>query len=433
MIFAGIGRRYDATMAERVLIVGAGLAGLTCARVLSDAGVASTIFEASGRVGGRLGSEVVDGFTLERGFQIFLTAYPEAKRLLDYDALDLRPFTPGAIVRFDGKFDRFVDPRRRPLSLPQTALSPVATLGDKLRVLPAAAKLAKGGLPHETTIERLRRLGFSDRIIDRFFRPFFGGVFLETGLATSSRMFDFTFLQFAAGDSVLPARGMQAIADQLAAGLTKAEIITDCPIEGVGPKSVIFDGGRSLAGSAIVVATDANTAARLLPDVPMPRTGNWTAGTTVYFAAERSPVGEPILTLNADPADGPVNNVAVMSDVSPSHAPPGQSLIACTVVGDHVGVEAAVREQMARWYGPAAEGWRHLKTFRIPHALPDKSVVAMDSVHRPPRVGKGIYLCGDHCDMASINGAMGSGRRAAEAILADRPIASRLVFAATCP
>ncbi|HEX8324093.1 MAG TPA: NAD(P)/FAD-dependent oxidoreductase, partial [Tepidisphaeraceae bacterium] len=385
----------------RVLIVGAGLAGLTCARVLGDAGVPSIVFEASDRVGGRLGSEVVDGYTLEFGFQIFLTAYPEAKRLLDYNALDFQAFTPGAIVRHNGRFHRFIDPRRRPLELPRTALSPLATLGDKLRTPLAAGKLLKGDLPHVTTIERLRGLGFSDRIIECFFRPFFGGVFLEAELSSSSRMFDFTFLQFAAGDAVLPAKGMQAIADQLAGGLTRAEIVTGCRIESINGPSVMFANGGRATTPAVVVATDANTAARLLPTVPMPRATNWTATTCVYFAADQSPVREPILVLNAE-GDGPVNNLAVLSDVSSGYAPPGQALICCTVLGNHDGIEEVVRRQMVGWYGPAAEAWRHLKTYRIPHALPDKSVAAMAEAHRPPRVGNGIYLCGDHCDSASI-------------------------------
>ena len=356
----------------RVVIVGAGLAGLTCARVLNDAGVACTIFEASDRLGGRCGSDVVDGYTLERGFQIFLTAYPEAKRLLNYEALDFRAFVAGAIVRRNGKFHRFVDPRRHPTALPATALSPIATFGDKLKVLPAQAKIAAGTLPHVTTIERLRGLGFSETIIDGFFRPFFGGVFLEKELMTSSRMFDFTFLMFATGQSVVPAAGMQAIPDQLARSLTKTEIVTGCPIEAVEGRSVVFDGGRRLAGSAVVVATDAFSAARLLPTVEVPRTKVWTGTTCVYFSADKSPVGEPILTLNAD-EPGPVNNVAVLSDVSPTYAPPGRSLIACTALGDHPDVEATVLRQMASWYGRAVGGWQHLRTVRIPHGLPDKT------------------------------------------------------------
>lgn len=411
---------------DRVVIVGAGIAGLTCARVLNDNGVPATVFEASSRVGGRLGSETVDGFTLERGFQIFLAGYPEAKRLLDYDALDLRPFTPGAIVRWRGKFHRLVDPVRRPLSMPRTALSPLATIGDKLRVPRALAKVVKGDLPHVTTLQRLRGLGFSDRLIDAFFRPFFGGVYLETELATSSRMFDFLYAQFAVSQSTLPARGMQAIADQLAASLTQSEIVAEAVVVSVDGRSITFADGRRVNGRAVVVATDANTATRLLPAVPMPRAEAWTGTTCVYFSAGKSPVGEPILVLNGDgDADGPVNNVAVLSDVSPDYAPPGRSLVACTVVRDAGEVEAAVRVQLRKWYGPAVDGWQHVKTYRIPHALPGKRVDQLEELYRRPRVGDGIYLCGDHCDTASINGAMCSGRRAAEAILADGGSLSR--------
>ena len=406
---------------DRVLIVGAGMAGLACARVLNDGGVPATIFEASGRVGGRLGSESVGGFTLDRGFQIFLTSYPEARRLLDFEALALRAFTPGAIVRWRGQFHRLVDPVRRPLALPRTALSPLATLGDKMRVPRVLSKVLKGDLPHTTTLERLRNFGFSDRIIGTFFRPFFAGVFLEPDLSTSSRMFDFLYPLFATGQSALPSLGMQAIADQLASGLERSEIVTEAAVASVEGRSITFADGRRVAGRAVVVATDANTASRLLPKVPIPRAAGWTGTTCVYFAAERSPVNEPILVLNADGiADGPVNNVAVLSDVSSAYAPPGKSLIACTVIGDVGDVEEHVRQQMRAWYGHAVDGWQHLKTYRIPYALPGKRADQLDNLHRSPRVAGGVYLCGDHCDTASINGALCSGRRAAEAILADR-------------
>lgn len=402
----------------QVLIIGAGMAGLACAKVLGENGIRSTIFEASNRVGGRLGSETLDGFTLDRGFQIFLTSYPEARRQLDYDGLYLKKFRNGAIVRQGGRFHRFVDPRRRPSELPTTALSSLASLGDKFKVLRATTKIANGGLPHESTIDRLKKtLGFSDQIIERFFRPFFAGVFLENELATSSRMFDFTYLQFAAGEAALPARGMQAIADQMAGRLVKSEIVTGCAIQAVDGRTIHFANGGRATGRAVVVAVDATAAAKLLPSVPMPRAEGWTGTTCVYFAADRSPVGEPILVLNAD--DGPINNIVVLSDISPAYAPPGQSLVVCTVLGDHADIEAAVQNQLRTWYGSVVDRWRHLKTFRIPHALPNKSVAAMGDPHRRPRVGDGLYLCGDHCDFASLNGALNSGRRAAEAILAD--------------
>jgi phytoene dehydrogenase-like protein len=410
-----------------VVIVGAGVAGLCCALRLYEVGVPFLIVEAADGVGGRVRTNDADGFRLDRGFQVLLTAYPEAERVLDYGPLELKPFYPGALVRCGGTFHRLADPRRRPLAAAGAALGPVGTLRDKFRVLSLIAKVSAGTVegqfqkPEGLTLDFLRWGGrFSDAMIDRFFRPFLGGVFLERDLVTSSRLFRFVFRMFAAGPAAVPARGMGAIPEQLAGRLPAAAIRLNASAERVEPGRVVLRSGEELRAKAVVVATDGPAAADLLGGrLKAPATR---AVCGLYFAAGESPVREPILVLNAD-EPGPVNHLAVMSDVAPTYAPPGKALVSVTVLGDppqdDAALEAAVRGQLAGWYGPAVGGWRHLRTDRIRHALPDQTAPALDVPERPVTLGEGLYVCGDHRDTATLNGAMASGWRAAQAVATD--------------
>ena len=408
------------TNASHVQIIGAGVAGLTCALYLNRAGIQCTIHEASPRVGGRLGSDTVDGFTLDRGFQVFLTSYPEARTILDYGALKLGAFTPGALIYFNNKQHRFVDPFRRPASALTTALSPVGSLADKCRVALLRRSVLRGDESADTTtLARLNALGFSQRMIDRFFRPFYAGVFLESDLSTSSRMFDFTFRMFSTGSAALPFGGMQMIAQQLHESLTMTRVMLSSPVRAIEGTTLHFNDAQSVTSDAVIVATDACTADQFLPGVA-PRGVQWVGTTCVYFSAPKSPLREPILLLDADHT-GPVNNVCVPSDVVAGYAPQGLSLVSCAVIGTgHADIESSTLKQMRQIFGAQVDAWRHIKTYVIPHALPDQSVAAYQPVQRNVRARRGVYVAGDHLDYASINGAMSAGRRAAEAWMTDR-------------
>lgn len=411
-----------------VIIVGAGLAGLTCARHLQRRDVPCTVVEASDGVGGRVRTDVVDGFRLDRGFQVMLSAYPETRRELDYDALDLRPFYDGALVRHNGAFHRIADPFRHPFDAPRTLFSPVGTLGDKLRVARARQSLTSMSVseimaqPETTTIKALRsRWGFSQVMVDRFFRPFFGGIFFDRSLKASSRMFEFIFKMFSEGQTVLPARGIEAIPQQIAGHLASGTVRLNTKVASIDGETVTLDDGTSVEGRAVVVATEAPEAHRLIGDVQPTESRSTTC---LYFAASDSPLDIPALVLNGD-GTGPVNNVSVLSDVAPSYAPEGQSLISVVVVGDppETGEELqrAVRDQLIDWFGLKAGGWEHLRTDRIPYALPEQKPPFLSPPERPVRRRPGLYVCGDHTRTASLNGALASGRAAARAVVADRP------------
>jgi phytoene dehydrogenase-like protein len=409
---------------NRVIVIGAGLAGLSAARYLTRNGVDCTVLEASDGVGGRVRTDLVDGYRLDRGFQVLLTGYPEAKKQLDYTALDLHAFQPGALVRYNRGFHKVADPWRAPGDLLSTMISPIGSLMDKAKIARLRLDVRRGTLdelwqrPSTSTLQRLRQVGFSETIIDRFFRPFFGGIFLDRNLGTSSRLFDFIFRMFSEGDTVLPAHGMQAIPEQLAATLPVGTVRLKSRVESISGANVKVAGGETLSAAAVIVATDGPEAARLLNEVEKPGSRSVAC---LYFTAERAPISEPVLILNGNGA-GPINNLCFPSQVAPSYAPPNSTLLSASVLGDPEQddelLRAKVQGQLIEWFGPQAKEWRFLRLYRIRHAQPAQPPGVLEPPQRSIQLRPGLYVCGDHRDNASINGALVSGQRTAEAVVA---------------
>ena len=404
---------------SEVVVVGAGLAGLAAATTLHQAGRRVLVLEASDGVGGRVRTDRVDGFLLDRGFQVLLTGYPEAHRQLNLEALELRPFAPGAVVWLGNRGYRVGDPFRKPSTLLDTAFSPVGSIADKVRLLALRTRLKRTD-PKQLlrgadvpTRQYLAGLGFSDRFVERFLGPLFTGIQLDPELSTSRRMFDTIFRSLTIGDSAVPAAGMGAIPAQMADDLPAGAVHLNTEVVSVEPDGVLVSGGRRVAAGAVVVATEGPAAVRLLDLEPV---GSRSVS-CVYFAAGADPVGDPMVVLDGGHS-GPVANLAVMSTVAPSYAPPGRVLIAAACPGPQLeDLESAVRAQLTGWFGPTVTTWTHLRTYHIAHGQPDQS-----PPFRPKekvRLGQTLWVCGDHRDTGSIQGALFSGRRTGEGVAAS--------------
>jgi phytoene dehydrogenase-like protein len=401
-----------------VVVVGAGLSGLACARALTATGLHVEVLEAADTVGGRVRTDVVDGMLLDRGFQVHNTGYPEARRVLDHEALELRPFVRGALVRYGDRLHRVGDPRHVPGWAASTVLAPVGGLKDKaaLAALSARAVLTPPhrllSTPETTTREALRRRGVSDTMVERFLRPFLSAVFLDADLETSSRFFDLVWRSFVLGTQCLPAGGMGAIPAQLAGRLPPGTVRLSSPVADVAPGLATTEGGERLDARAVVVATDPVTAGRLLPGLEVPR---MLGVTTHYHLAPEPPVTAAAIVLDGE-AGGPVVDTVVLTNAAPSYAP-GRHLVSSSVVrGD--ASEPAVRAHLARLYGVDTSAWEHVARYDVPEALPSQAP-PMGRFLKPVRLAPRLYVCGDARDSASIQGALVSGRRTATSVLQE--------------
>jgi phytoene dehydrogenase-like protein len=402
-----------------VVVVGAGLAGLTAADRLTRAGLEVIVIESSDWVGGRVRTDQVGGFLLDRGFQVLNTGYPAARRILDLDALDLREFRRAALLYIDGRRVRIGDPRRELLALPRAATAPIGGLRSKAALaayagatvgLPARLVKSRRDLP---AVDHWARRGLRGPAVDRLLRPFFSGVVLEEQLTTSSRFVDLMLRMFARGSSAVPAGGMQQIAEQLASRLPAGSIHLQLPALGVEAREVATDAG-TVAARAVVVATDVDSADELIGGgLERPK---WKGVTTFYHAAALAPIDEPILLLDTD--DSPVNNTVVITAAAPSYAADQRALVATSVVHDGRPPwdEAAVRSRLAVLYDVSTAEWEHISTYDIPRALP--AMPAPHNFRKSVRHGK-VFVCGDHRDTSSIQGALVSGERTALAVLND--------------
>lgn len=410
----------------KIIIVGAGLAGLTCAKVLRERGAEVIVLESSDGVGGRVRTDERNGFLLDRGFQVYFTSYPVSRRHLDHATLDLKPFDPGAIIRRGHEESILSDPLRDPKALVPSLLSDAATLSDKVRTLVLAAAslwedaVAAGEMEgaDSSSLEYLQGYGFSERIIGDFYRPFYGGIFLDRSLSTSSRVLRFTLKMLATGKTAVPARGIGEIPKQLAACLSLDAVRTHSLVE-----RLLRDGDRVVGAQAageeheadaVVVATDAPEAGRLAgAAVPEGSVGQ----VCVYYAADGVRSGKKIV-LNAEDG-GFVNNAVEISAVAPTYAPHGQHLLSVVALEGFKLSDAEVYrrgvEDVTRWY-PEAD-LEPLEIYRIPFAQFDQ----------PPSIHKwlpenrtdtpGLVLAGEYTEDSSINGSMLSGEKAAEEVM----------------
>ncbi|MBO0791984.1 MAG: FAD-dependent oxidoreductase [Ktedonobacteraceae bacterium] len=427
-----------------IIIVGAGLAGLTCAKRLTEAGHTVLVLEGADQVGGRVRTDYhEDGYRLDRGFQLLFTSYAAARRHLHYDTLKLRKFEPGAILVKKGKLYEISDPLREPTHAVRSLLNPLLSVADKARLLRLRTRfsaVSSGDIfagkaqdgTDESTENYLRRLGFSSKFIDNFMRPFYGGIFLDRSLSTSARMFQFTFKMLANGDAIIPAEGMQRIPEQLAATLPEGSIrrnarVKELLIEGNSVKGVVLTNGERIEAEQVVVATASLEAARLtklsLPDDAI-------GSVCLYFAGDERLYPQRKILLNTDP-QSLVNNAVLLTNIAPTYAPRKKHLLSVTVLGNPAEDDEALadrcRAEIAGWFphhNPRT--WQLLAVYRIPFSQFAQPAGIYDRLPDNQTEIEGLYLAGEYTKSSSIQGAMHSGEHAAQALLSSPQLATSL-------
>jgi phytoene dehydrogenase-like protein len=401
-----------------VVIVGAGLAGLSAAVHLHRAGVAVTVCESAEDVGGRVRTDHRDGFLLDRGFQVLLPAYPELRRQADLSALKPRAFLRGVLAVTTAGRSWLAVPRHGHQALGAAGFlighprDSAAMAALSLRDMLTPGPVIRAADPAATTLQDLRRR-FSATVIAEVFRPFLAGVFLDPSLGTPARLFHLIWRCFLRGGGALPEGGMQMLPRQLAGELPVGTVRTGTQITEVTGSGVRTKAGEHVRATAVVIATDGASAATLAPTVAAPA---WHQVTTFYYRLPASPLRAPVLAVDGE--DELLLNAVVLSDVVPGYAPQGVALAAASVPGRaDPALEPQVRGRLARMYQTSTRDWEFLDAYAIPRALP--VLRPGQPLARPVRLGPGRYVCGDHRDTPSIQGALVSGRRAANAVLAD--------------
>ncbi|MCF8322465.1 MAG: FAD-dependent oxidoreductase [Flavobacterium sp.] len=410
-------------MKPTITIIGAGISGLTAAVYLYQKGYKVQILEASERAGGRIKTDIIDGFRLDRGFQVLLTEYPETKALLDYKKLNLKRFLPGANVLYDGGQFEIADPFRRPTAVFATLFAPVGNLKDKINTFFLKNKLVKITIPaifkqpETDTISQLKNYGFSSKMIDRFYKPFFSGIFLENDLKTSSNMFDFVMKMFSEGDAAIPELGMEEIPKQLVEMLPENSIKYNVKVSAIENNTISCEDGTTFQADKIIIATEAiGLAGNYISKTKQ----NFHQVTTMYFEASIAPTQKAVVVLNASKDKKWVNNLTVLSNISNEYAPKGKVLISISYNGipaiDDATLSENMKAELKQWYGNQVNYWKLLKTYRINYALPNQEKVSNEVSNSEIKINDNLFICGDYLLNGSINAAMKSGRMVAELI-----------------
>ena len=405
---------------QKIHLIGAGISGLIAAQILENNGYSPIIIEATDSVGGRVKTDIVEGYQLDRGFQVLLTSYPAAQKFLDYKALELQNFLPGAAIFQNGKESQIGDPLRDFTLLIPTVFSSLIPLKDKIKILQLNIQLKRKTITEiftekeKTTLQYLKDFGFSDQVISKFFKPFFSEIFLETKLETSSRMFEFVYKMFGTGNAALPKAGIQAIPKQLAEKLKTTKILFKKKVIGVKEGIITLESGEILESDFIIIATDSQS---LLSNSNKENT-KWKSCFTLYFETEKRAIEKPLIGL-LPKENSLINNIFYHTSLETS-INAGKELLSVTVV-DHQNFkekELAEKVKLELKEHFNIDVIRLIKTYEIPKALPDLKNIKYSLSPAETRYSDKIFLAGDTLVNGSLNAAMLSGKSAALAVIA---------------
>ncbi|MEJ1221883.1 NAD(P)/FAD-dependent oxidoreductase [Sediminicola sp. 1XM1-17] len=408
-------------VAYKINIIGAGVSGLIAAQVLENEGYSATIYEATDRAGGRVKTDLFNGYQLDHGFQVLLDAYPMAKKYLDFKALHLQKFLPGAVIFKNGDQNTLGDPLRAVSLLFPTLFANIGNFSDKLKILKLDRELKGMSLEQlfaseeKSTLEFLKEKGFSDDIITSFFKPFFSGIFLEPHLGTSSRMFQFIYKMFGEGLAVLPKAGIGAIAEQLVSKLKNTNINYSSSVLQVLEGKLILKDGRELQSDFTLIATDPSN---LVPNITE-RSTHWKSCHTFYFTTPKRNIKRPLIGLVAD-QNAIINNIFFHTSLD-SEKRGEDELLSVTVVKEHrlneTELTKRVMEELRTLCG--IHETTFLKSYHIKEALPQLSNLPYTVTPEQLRWSPTIYVAGDQQLYGSLNAAMITGEIAAKAILKE--------------
>ncbi len=406
-----------------ILIIGGGITGLMCAASLQSQGRECVLLEAGDRLGGRIRTEIHQDFLLDVGFQVYLTSYENGLPFLMNSELGLGSFKPGAVFLDGDQIQCMGDPFRDPSSLSSTLQCRSATLSDKWKIYKLSQRLKRTSdeilwnMPEFTTDQYLLNQGFSESIIEKFFRPFFGGVFLDDQLSVSSRLFEYLFKRFAMGLACLPAGGMQAIPQALSRHIASDSIKLNTKAESLENDSVVTAGGDQYSARKIVVALDEPAACDLLN---LPKNCESLSTHVYYYSTRRKDVSNPSIFLNSSGA-GPIQHLCFPSYVQRSYAPEGYHLVSVTLkpseLGRHYELSPkSVKHEAQKLLQLNYTDWEFLKSFRVPKALP-----MMKSIPGPGfrKWSENVWQAGDYLSFPSTNGALLSGKMVANELASE--------------
>ena len=399
----------------KIYIIGAGVSGLIAAKVLENSGYAPVVLEATDRAGGRVKTDLVDGFQLDHGFQVLLSSYPAAQKYLDFKALELQELRSGAVIFKNGKQQVIGDPLRDISVLFSTLFSGVGNLLDKIKILQLSLRLQKKSIDaifssqEISTKEYLQEFGFSSQMIAQFFSPFFTGIFLENKLTTSSRMFEFVFKMFGEGLAVIPKGGMEEISKQLVAKLSNTTFQFNTKVRSVSDEEIILNTGEKLASTVTIIATDASKLVRNSP----PKNLIWKSCQTLYFTANKRVIEKRMIGL-VSKEDSLINNIFYHTSVA-TYSNNTQELLSVTVVKQH---QLSEKELVTKILMQLKEeclidDLTFLAIYHIKNALPDLKDVKYEVLPSETQLSSGIFLAGDLQLNGSLNAAMISGEKAA--------------------